>query len=348
MRILFTIYFIGALIRVMGYIYSATNKITGKKYIGQTINEVDQRWRQHQAPSSKCAKLRDAIVKYGIENFKCEIICICFDDALDDMEVMYIDKYNTVNNGYNILGGGGQGGSNRRWSEERKKEFSIKCMGRVITEETRRKISLKLTGRSLSPEHQEKARKAFLGHKHTAASRILMSQNNNPTGRMKVNQFTIDGVFVKQYDSVSDAAKVVNVGKAAMSRACAVETSVCQGFRWKWGDPDAIAARPKQVVGRRESFKGKKHTDETKSILRQKSNWNGRKVDKFTLEGVFVRRFDCLKDAANSVDVDVRSVRNVCDGKGAYSRRHLWRWASGTETPDDISPCTVDTSRVRG
>ena len=33
----------------MGYIYSITNKINNKKYIGQTINkDVEYRWKQHK------------------------------------------------------------------------------------------------------------------------------------------------------------------------------------------------------------------------------------------------------------------------------------------------------------
>ena len=54
-----------------------------------------------------CPALRDAINKYGLDNFKFEVIIICFDEDRYKYEKEYIKKYNSqVPFGYNILSGG--------------------------------------------------------------------------------------------------------------------------------------------------------------------------------------------------------------------------------------------------
>ena len=96
----------------MGYIYLITNKIDNKQYIGQTIeNDVCDRWKGHLKSSSNCIYLKRAFQKYKSENFKFEIICICFDSDCNIYEEDYIKKFNTlVPNGYNLKQGGNNGG----------------------------------------------------------------------------------------------------------------------------------------------------------------------------------------------------------------------------------------------
>jgi group I intron endonuclease len=67
----------------MGYIYKITNKETGKMYIGQTCQDLHERWRSHRSSRSSCRYLKLAIKKYGIYNFDFKLICICFDSDMD-------------------------------------------------------------------------------------------------------------------------------------------------------------------------------------------------------------------------------------------------------------------------
>ena len=66
----------------MGYIYKITNKITKKCYIGQTIMDLDDRWRQHCNRNSNCRYLKASIKKYGVDSFEFKLICICFDNDI--------------------------------------------------------------------------------------------------------------------------------------------------------------------------------------------------------------------------------------------------------------------------
>lgn len=54
----------------MGYIYSITNKIDNKVYIGQTVRDLNQRWKEHFKNGSNCVYLKQALQKHGIDNFK--------------------------------------------------------------------------------------------------------------------------------------------------------------------------------------------------------------------------------------------------------------------------------------
>lgn len=114
----------------MGFIYKITNTISKKCYIGETVKpDPEKRWIQHKNTIKRgigCPALQDAVKKYGIDNFRFEILLICFDEDRYKYEIEYIKKYNTlVPNGYNILEGG-PGGSFK---------------GKIHSDETKKKIS---------------------------------------------------------------------------------------------------------------------------------------------------------------------------------------------------------------
>lgn len=95
----------------MGYIYKITNIVTGKCYIGETIqHDYQKRWQKHLNSlnyKEGCPVLKASMKKHGIRNFKFEILIICFDADLVRYEKEYIKKYNSqIPNGYNILSGG--------------------------------------------------------------------------------------------------------------------------------------------------------------------------------------------------------------------------------------------------
>ena len=92
------------------YIYSITNKIDNKTYIGKCERPIDK--SKTYFGSGKYIKR--AIQKHNIENFNKEIIEECIDSTeLGKREIYWIDKLNTtVPYGYNITtgGDGGNGG----------------------------------------------------------------------------------------------------------------------------------------------------------------------------------------------------------------------------------------------
>ena len=132
-----------------GVIYCYTNKINGKRYVGQTINELKTRHRLHMNAVRFTSNKRDnetpihrAMRKYGIENFKLEILIMnCVDyDRLNNYEKFYIKRFKSLanQNGYNVSDGGLNGNKfagkteeemdkwKRELSEARKRKYSGK------------------------------------------------------------------------------------------------------------------------------------------------------------------------------------------------------------------------------
>lgn len=100
-------------------IYKITNLVNNKIYIGQTTKTREQRWRKHQQEAKSELKnkrphnyFHSALLKYGAENFKCEIIDQADSiEELNEKEIFWIDYLNTTNRdiGYNLMTGGKSG-----------------------------------------------------------------------------------------------------------------------------------------------------------------------------------------------------------------------------------------------
>lgn len=119
----------------MAAIYKITNLVNNKIYIGQTINSIDKRFKQHLSQvncTNICSALYSAFEKYGKENFIIESIITgeYSKDELNELEVFYIKKFNSLSpNGYNLQ----SGGNSFMVVESVKKQTSEKLKGREIT-----------------------------------------------------------------------------------------------------------------------------------------------------------------------------------------------------------------------
>ena len=81
----------------------------GKRYIGLSKN-VSVRWQNNGAGYMNNKKMRTAIEKYGWENVQHNIIETGLTRAqAQKKEMELIDKYDTIDNGYNIAAGGTAG-----------------------------------------------------------------------------------------------------------------------------------------------------------------------------------------------------------------------------------------------
>lgn len=105
-------------------IYSVTNKVTGKKYIGQTKRNPKERFMEH-CTSTKKSLLSLNIDFYGKENFQLNILesGILTAQEADQKERYYIEKQNSLfPSGYNKSTGGVKGKDLNEISKERLSE----------------------------------------------------------------------------------------------------------------------------------------------------------------------------------------------------------------------------------
>lgn len=133
-----------------GIIYIITNLITGKVYVGQTTDRPEVRFSRHRTRNTGMP-IHLAIKKYGVENFKFEVIYSAFTlDELNFAEEFFIKKYNSLSpNGYNLI----SGGLNHRRTQEMKDRHSRIMKGKKFPSRRRGIIATnRTTGKTIETE----------------------------------------------------------------------------------------------------------------------------------------------------------------------------------------------------
>jgi len=90
----------------MGWIYIIKNDINSKVYVGQTIQSIELRFKQHVHAIEDNCIIHQAMKKYGVEHFWPEELEKCKDEALDEREKYWITFFDSYKNGYNATLGG--------------------------------------------------------------------------------------------------------------------------------------------------------------------------------------------------------------------------------------------------
>ena len=221
------------------FIYMTTNLINGHKYIGKHHGELNDSYL------GSGLLLKQAVKKYGKENFKREILYISKNEEENSQkEKEFINVYNAVEdkNFYNIHEGGNGGNTIAGWSLEQKAAYSKKLSeqrkgdknpryGVHLTEETKNKIRQNRdTSYMQTTEYKKNMSKAVSGKKngmygkhHTEESKRLMSEHskglnsgekNGMYGKSKDN--AINGKKIYMYDENNNLIRVFNAKTAAL------------------------------------------------------------------------------------------------------------------------------------
>lgn len=197
-----------------GIIYKYTNKINGKAYIGQTVDSKNRHLKHLKSSYDKKQKdygvyFHKAIRKYGIDNFKYEIIVVISSPSKEELrrqlnkaEIFYIDQFDTYKNGYNLTIGG-EGSFGCKHSEE-----SVK---RGV--ENRRYFYDTLKGKVFG-------RPFVKGH--------------IPDNKKAVVQLDKDGKIINRFDSITEAAKAMNRKRETLRDCVLGRQHTCAGYFWKY------------------------------------------------------------------------------------------------------------------
>lgn len=159
-------------------------------YIGQT-NNIKARWKPGAYKNS--VKFYNAILHYGWENFSHIILeeNLSLEEA-NIKEEYYIKKYNTIENGFNLLSGG---------------------LNRLASQETKNKMSQTRKGIKKSEAHKKAISEALKGKKKTKEA----IENNRKAQHRKPVKCIETG---RTYESLSEAERQTGILGETISRCC--------------------------------------------------------------------------------------------------------------------------------
>lgn len=217
--------------KVDGHIYKITNMIDGKIYIGQTIIGFKKRYGNNLEKNASNIHLKNAIKKYGIDNF--EIIEI-FDSSdsvekLNELEAYWISFFGGINSGkvYNLNSGGG----NRVPSEESKKKLSISASNRIFSDIEKHNMSISQKEKNNKMTVEE--RKIYGAHKKGTITsdeiknKISNTKKNHPNKKEIQKKITIklkkkviclnNGIV---FDSLKEVGEYYGFSSSMISTCC--------------------------------------------------------------------------------------------------------------------------------
>jgi predicted GIY-YIG superfamily endonuclease len=210
-------------------IYKVENTKNGYVYIGATTKSVEKRKQDHiqKAKKEYQGKFQEALMSYGVENFKWEQIdTINSIDALAQKEKEYILKYNSKENGYNSDNGGGFKKTIYQYNiEDGKLVNTYDCLENAgnainVTKKQMCSICLSVNNKYKSFYWSYKYKEPFVPKKDLRFKKVI--------------KYSLDNIKLEEYNSVALASKANNIIKTGIARTCRKEQRQSGGFIWKY------------------------------------------------------------------------------------------------------------------
>ena len=182
-------------------VYQHRNLKNGKSYIGMTSLNPKRRWNNGLGYKNNSKMWSDIQNSDWNTDWEHNILGQ-FEKKQEalNVEEMFIWLFNSTNDGYNISS---YGSGNYERTEEQKRKMSESHIGKHLSEETKKKQSASMTG-----------------------------NHNSPT--KPVLQFSKDGEFIAEYQSIREAERQTGCKSESVCRCCKGRLKTCGGFIWKY------------------------------------------------------------------------------------------------------------------
>lgn len=237
-------------------VYLVTNLINGKHYVGITSRGAQERFKGHlwEAYSGSKTIFHNALRKYGIENFKLEVIESNIPQELaEERERYYIkayDSYYPSKKGYNMTEGG-NGTVGYVFTDEAKAKMSKAHKGHKFSKERNEHLREVMTGREYKQEWKDALSQSrlgrftgqdnpFYGKHHSEATKQIVREKNSGD---KVLQLDLEGNIINEFFNLMDAGRWASehVSKARYTtcatrirEVCVSHNRKCTAYGYRW------------------------------------------------------------------------------------------------------------------
>lgn len=292
----------------MGLIYKISNSVNNKVYVGQTIFTLKKRWKEHVGcvlTDCKYTKrryhLQRAMLKYGIDKFKIELIEQCDDSILDEREIYWISKYNSYKNGYNENTGG-----------RNAVKYDHDYIHQLFVEGFTQKEIKKKVG--ISECALIKVLKKYGDYETLAPIRSAEAHRKNKS-RKAIEMFSLNGKYIKTYDSIAAASRETLISSTAISACANGKTPYAGEYQWKFVN----------------------NMKEIKPIEKTRIHHYG--IDQMNDDGSIINHFDSIKDASAITGINARSIQSAAsdDVRYKHAGSYVWKWTQRDSKPEEFA-----------
>lgn len=274
-------------------IYCIENLVNGKKYIGQSV-DITKRWYEHRRTlklkQHDNIYLQRAWDKYEEDNFQFYIITICEVERLDELEIYFINLFNTTNNeyGYNMtLGGDG-------------------TFGYKHTEETKRYISEIQTGRKLSEEHINSIKNAWknkIESGYRPKTEHLLEYNINQGKKIDCYDAN-SGVFLCTFSGIQTASRKLNLEATNICKVLLGHHKRCKNYYFTYYNNEKMCSED--------------------VILKSGKN----PIYEIDENGINIKLYPDATMCGKELGLDRSSIVAVCRGRQFSTKGHRFKYAN--------------------
>lgn len=183
----------------------------------------------------------------------------------------------------------------------------------------------------------------------------------------EIAQYDLDGNFIRSYYSITYASQLTGISHSGIQAACANDIKYCKNFQWKYfyGDESKIEAvtTPEKVVfqfdlqgnyityyknlsdaeqntgiskkgicdvclKKRRSFHGYYWSYQKKFEYKPRDT-QGTAVACYTDNGIFVKSYSSLTDAAQQLNIPISCLSRTLAGYRKHCAKYRWRYFYG-------------------
>jgi group I intron endonuclease len=293
---------------IISGVYMIKNIVNGYIYIGSAI-DIRQRWALHKYSlrrNTSMKILQEAWNQYGEQNFEFFIIQQTINDEtiIGETEQYYIDMLEPYkkNIGYN---------KNKTVTRTIKRKnrivYQYGLNGEFIKEwksisEAGREVKIKASGIYKSCNNYGITAAAFFWRfekTNNLSQEEILSNKLTP-----ILQYSLDGIFINEWKSVTEAAMKLNISLKTLFHVCAGRSKTAGGFIWR--------LKEKQIYFTR---------------INPESDYRKKPVLQLDLNNNLIKEWDSTMAIEKELGIGRKTVSRICDGNNKKQpKKFNWKW----------------------